>query len=189
MNRREAVRRVTMLLGGAVAVTSLGAFTETFIPMPGNGAEFNLSNQEDLIAEISDTIIPDTKGVPGAKAAGIGPFIVMMMQDCYTADIQRHFAEGLKKVEEVSNQKFRKSFTALSLKEREEIFKAFKSEAEIQKQAGVNPSHFFQIMIELTCLGYFTSEIGATKALRYVHIPGKFEACIPLQPGQKAWAT
>jgi hypothetical protein len=44
-------------------------------------------------------------------------------------------------------------------------------------------------MYELTCLGYYTSEIGATKALKYVHIPGKYEACIPLQPGQKAWAT
>lgn len=189
MNRREAIRRVTMLLGGAVAVGSLGAFTETFIPLPSGGSEFNLSNQEDLIAEISDTIIPDTKGVPGAKAAGLGPFIVMMMQDCYTENVQRHFAEGLKKVEEVCNKQFNKSFAALTLDEREEIFKVFKNEAEAQKKAGIDPSHFFQIMIELTFLGYYTSEIGATKALRYVHIPGKYEACIPLQPGQKAWAT
>ena len=189
MNRREAVRRVTLLLGGAVAINSLGAFTETFIPTPVEGAEFNLSNQEALIAEISDTIIPDTEGVPGAKAAGLGSFIVMMMQDCYTADVQSHFAAGLKKVEEVSYQKFKKSFTGLTLQEREDIFKVFKVEAESQKKAGAVPSHFFQLMTELTCLGYYTSEIGATKALRYLHIPGKYEACVPLQPGQRAWAT
>ncbi|OZA56498.1 MAG: hypothetical protein B7X75_06365 [Sphingobacteriales bacterium 39-40-5] len=78
---------------------------------------------------------------------------------------------------------------ALSLKEREEIFKFFKAEAQAQIKAGTTPSHFFQLMYELTCLGYYTSEIGATQALRYVHIPGRYEACIPLQPGQKAWAT
>jgi hypothetical protein len=44
------------------------------------------------------------------------------------------------------------------------------------------------MMKGLTVTGYFTSEIGATQALEYLPIPGKFEACIPLKPGQKAWA-
>ncbi|HAK76772.1 MAG TPA: twin-arginine translocation pathway signal, partial [Runella sp.] len=43
-------------------------------------------------------------------------------------------------------------------------------------------------MKELTVTGYFTSEIGATKALEYLPIPGRFEGCVPLKPGQKAWA-
>jgi hypothetical protein len=111
----------------------------------------------------------------------------MMIQDCYTADIQKHFADGLIKVDEVSKGKYNKLFISLTLKEREQIFKLFKAKAQIT--AGDNPSQFFPLIYELTCLGYYTSEIGATKALRYVHIPGKYEACIPLQPGQKAWAT
>ncbi len=147
----------------------------------------SIGSQEALIAEIADTIIPDTKGVPGAKAAGLGPFIVMMLQDCYTTDVQKDFAGGLMKVDDVSQSRFGKAFTALTLKEREEIFKIFKAEA--QGKTGTGPLPFFSLMYELTCLGYYTSEIGATKALRYVHIPGKYEACIPLQPGQKAWAT
>ncbi len=196
MNRREAVRRVTLLLGGAIAVTNLGAFTEGFIPIPGNDAEINfLEDQEALIAEIADTIIPDTTGVPGAKAAGLGSFIAMMMRDCYTADMQQHFANGLKKIEEVSQSQFKKSFKSLTLPERESIFKLFKAEAEAQKKnsstltGAIAPPHFFRLMTELTYLGYYTSEIGATKALRYVHIPGRYDACIQLEPGQKAWAT
>jgi hypothetical protein len=43
-------------------------------------------------------------------------------------------------------------------------------------------------MKELTLLGYFTSEVGATKALRYVPIPGRFDGCIPYKKGDKAWA-
>ena len=190
MNRREAVRRATFLLGGAITFSGFGAFAEVLSPVAGNGSESkSIASQEALIAEIADTIIPDTKGVPGAKAAGLGPFIVMMMQDCYTADIQKHFADGLMRVDEVSQSKYKKPFTSLTLKEREEIFKFFKSEAQTQIAAGTTPSHFFQLIYELTCVGYYTSEIGATQALRYVHIPGRYEACIPLQPGQKAWAT
>jgi len=190
MNRREAVRRATFLLGGAITFSGFGTFAEVLNPILVNDTKSkSIASQEALIAEIADTIIPDNKGVPGAKAAGLGPFIVMMMQDCYTADIQKHFADGLMKVDEVSKSKYDKSFIALTLKEREEIFKIFKAEAQSQIKAGTTPSHFFQIIYELTCLGYYTSEIGATQALRYVHIPGRYESCIQLKSGQKAWAT
>ncbi len=190
MNRREAVKRATFLLGGALTMSGFGAFAEVLTPGMENGTEAkSIESQEALIAEIADTIIPDAKGVPGAKAAGLGPFIVMMLQDCYTANIQKNFADGLMKVDEVSQSQFKRPFAALTLKEREEIFKLFKAEAEAQRKTRTASSNFFPLFYELTCLGYYTSEIGATKALRYVHIPGKYEACIQLQPGQKAWAT
>jgi hypothetical protein len=196
MNRRDAVRRAAFLLGGAITFNSLGAFADGVMPVSGQNFDAkSLNTQEDLVAEIADTIIPDTKDVPGAKAARLGPFIVMMIQDCYTSDMQEHFASGLKKIEEVSQSQFNKSFKSLTLKERESIFKMFKSEAEAQKKnsssqnGAIAPPHFFQLVCELTYLGYYTSEIGATKALRYVHIPGRYESCIPLEPGQKAWAT
>jgi len=187
MNRREAVRRATYLLGGAITFSSFGAcemLNQVFV----SDVE-SIASKESLIAEIANTLIPDNNGVPGAKAAGLGPFIVLMMQDCYTADVQKQFADGLVKVDEVSKSKYNKLFISLTLKEREEIFKLFKAEAQAQINAGNSPSQFFHLIYELTCLGYYTSEIGATKALRYVHIPGKYESCIPLQPGQKAWAT
>ena len=187
MNRREAVRRATFLLGGAITFSGFGGcdmLNQVFV----SDIE-SITSQESLIAEIADTLIPDNNGVPGAKAAGLGPFIVLMMKDCYTADIQKQFADGLKKVDEVSKGKYNKLFISLTLKEREEIFKLFKAEAQAQITTKESPSQFFPLIYELTCLGYYTSEIGATKALRYVHVPGRYDACIPLQPGQKAWAT
>ena len=51
-----------------------------------------------------------------------------------------------------------------------------------------SPTHYFRMMKELTLLGYFTSEIGCTKAQRYVESPGRFEPCIPYTRGEKAWA-
>ena len=50
-------------------------------------------------------------------------------------------------------------------------------------------SHFFPMLKQLTLWGYFTSEPGATKALRYNPIPGKYIGCVPYEPGDKAWAT
>jgi hypothetical protein len=50
------------------------------------------------------------------------------------------------------------------------------------------PSHYFRMMKELALLGYFTSEIGCTQALRYVESPGRYDPCVPYKPGEKAWA-
>ena len=50
------------------------------------------------------------------------------------------------------------------------------------------PAHYFRMMKELAMLGFFTSEIGCTKAQRYVESPGRYEPCAPYAPGQPAWA-
>ncbi|MEO5904282.1 MAG: gluconate 2-dehydrogenase subunit 3 family protein, partial [Gemmatimonadaceae bacterium] len=50
------------------------------------------------------------------------------------------------------------------------------------------PAHYFRMMKELALLGYFTSEIGYTKAMRYVETPGRYEPCVAYKPGEKAWA-
>ncbi|BCO17439.1 hypothetical protein KUC3_02960 [Alteromonas sp. KC3] len=36
---------------------------------------------------------------------------------------------------------------------------------------------------------FFTSQVGATKVLRYVSIPGKYDGALPYKKGDKAWAT
>ena len=50
------------------------------------------------------------------------------------------------------------------------------------------PTRYFRMMKELSLLGYFTSEIGATQAQVYEESPGKWEPCIPYKPGQKSYA-
>jgi hypothetical protein len=48
--------------------------------------------------------------------------------------------------------------------------------------------HYFRLLKELTLLGYFTSEIGYTQAMRYAETPGRFDPCITYTAGDKAWA-
>ena len=56
-----------------------------------------------------------------------------------------------------------------------------------QPSAQARP-HYFRMIKELTLLGYFTSEIGYTQAMRYVETPGRFDPCITYTAGDKAWA-
>jgi hypothetical protein len=49
--------------------------------------------------------------------------------------------------------------------------------------------HYFRLIKELTLLGYFTSEIGCTQALRYIETPGRFEPRVTYTAGEKAWAA
>lgn len=50
------------------------------------------------------------------------------------------------------------------------------------------PPHYFTLMRQLTLWGYFTSEEGMTKALRYVETPGHYDGAYPYKKGDKAWA-
>jgi hypothetical protein len=114
----------------------------------------------------------------------------VMVTDCYEEKDQKIFNEGLAKVDDAAKAKFSKSFMEITPEERTTLFneinKELKSYNEQKKET--DPNHYFAMMKQLTLLGYFTSEIGATQALRYVAVPGKYEGCIPYQKGDRAWA-
>jgi len=48
---------------------------------------------------------------------------------------------------------------------------------------------FFRTMKELTLVGFYTSEAGATRELRHAPVPGRFEGCVPLDQIGRAWAV
>ncbi len=175
MNRRDAIQRATMLLGGVLAAPIMaGAMGEVL----NTGESLPVSaTQESLLAELADVIIPDTK-TPGAKAAGVEKFIVRVMRDCYEKPEQEKFYAGLSKLNTDAQARFGKNFGELVSEQK----------IDLVKQVSLENKSFFLTMKSLTVTGYFISEIGATQALEYVAIPGRFEACIPLKPGQKAWA-
>lgn len=209
MDRREALKNVALLMGGAISVTTMGVLFDSCNRTATNGNLFN-TDQQTLVTEIADIIIPTTD-TPGAKAAGVGPFITMMVNECYPEKAQKVFVDGLKDVEDRSKSKFGNNFMGLSADQRNTVLKEIADEtvklkAADKKKADAekanNPPtatskgktvpkgkpYFFQIMRELTLLGYFTSEIGATKALAYVAVPGRYDGCVDLQKGQKTWA-
>lgn len=187
MNRREAITRVGLLLGGTIVGMNLflqGCKNE-------EDAKEVVFSDDDIryLDEIADTILPETN-TPGAKAAGVGPFMALMVKDCYTADDQRVFYTGLNGLKKDFYKKYKTDFLEASAEQRHEFLVALDEEQKeyMRNKKPEESAHYFRMMKELTLLGYFTSEVGATQALRYVETPGRYDGCIPYTKGDRAWA-
>lgn len=188
MNRRDAIERVAWLLGGAVIGTE---FFVAGCKAPGAGSVADLSKPETVayMDEIAETILPRTN-TPGAKDAKVGKFMVVMVNDCYTPEDQKTFVDGLAKIDDATNKKYSVKFMGADAKQRAAILTDLDKEAAAYNKTKKekDPNHFYTMIKQLTLLGYFTSEEGATKALRYVPIPGKFVGDYPYKKGDHAWA-
>ena len=241
VDRREAIRRVGLLLGGVTFVggSSLLAACEKGRPAaPPAGTRIGEFSGDDvaLLDEIAETILPETS-TPGAKAAKTGAFMALMVTDTYEPKQQQIFREGLRKLDAASQKANNASFMASTPQQRLALLEALDREQKTyqdaieaarkakpksakgdtaktiearkgdaflpdQRKEGApgsdvgtataitadSPTHYFRMMKELAMLGYFTSEVGMTKAQRYVESPGRFDPCVPYQKGEKSWA-
>lgn len=166
---------MSLLLGGALSTQLTAGLMGQVL---NEGASVTVTDaQTALLAELADVIIPDTD-TPGAKAAGAHEFIIRVIRDCHPIEEQETFYAGLAKIDEASEAAHGKVFVDLDEDQKIAIV------ADAVKTNGA----FFRQLKSYTAVGYFTSEIGATQALEYLPVPGKFEGDIPFQPGQKTWA-
>lgn len=185
MERREAVQYISILLGG----TLVGS--QSFLSGCKTVDKKRTFSPDDIayLDEIAETILPATN-IPGAKAAHVGEFMTLMVTDCYNEKEQDAFFNGMKTINELSKKQFDNSFIKITATQKHTLLTQLdKEQKQFMKSKKENEtSHYFRMMKELTLLGYFTSEIGCTKAKRYVPVPGRFEGCIPYKKGDKAFA-
>lgn len=132
--------------------------------------------------EIADTILPTTPSSPGAKAAAVGGAINLLLTDCYVDEAQRRASGGLVAFRQLCRERMHTTFESLSASERESFLIAVDADA-----TRAADDHWFHLLRELSLRAYFSSEIGMTRALRYVSVPGRWTGCVPLEPGQPAW--
>jgi hypothetical protein len=175
MQRREALQLVAVLMGGTV----VGA--EAFLsgcktPVRKEGLFYD--TDVALMDGIGETILPATPGVPGAKEARIGDFMKVIVTDCYTPEDQDTFTKGLQALRD-------KKFMDLTDAQRHDLLVSLDKESRDPK----NEKHYFRLMKQLTIWGYFSSEVGATKAARYVETPGHYDGNLPYKKGDRVWAT
>lgn len=243
INRREAIRRVSAMLGGVAFVggtSLLTACEKAATPGADSATKKTAASKftpEDItyLDEIADTILPTTAKSPGAKAAKTGAFMALMVTDSYGPEEQKTFRDGMKALDDASKKANKVGFMQATPEQRVALLTVLDLEANRVMEAKENadrkkkglaplpasesapepgahlpgerkegaigsdaagaaaitadtPTHYFRMMKELACLGFFTSEIGYTKAMRYVESPGKFEPCIPYTKGELAWA-
>ncbi len=187
MNRRDAIKKTSFLLGGTLSASAI------FGVMSGCKAEpvldwtpaFFTTNEGGIIEKMVDRILPRTD-TPGALDAGVHAFIDNMMARFYQEKDQTAFRTALMTVDEDAKKDFGENFTSLSAEQQDELLRKYDAVAYSNT---TGEDHFFKKIKELTILGFCTSEAGATEFLEYDPLPGDYKGCIPYSDVGKAWAT
>lgn len=145
--------------------------------------------QAAIISEVAEIIIPKTE-TPGAKDVGVPAFIDLMLNDVYSQQDKENFLDGLKAFDEGADRKYGNPFIELDSARQIEYVKEVHATA-ISEKAGIGGGNrpFILSVKELTLLGFFTSEPGATQVLQYDPVPGEYKGCVSLKDVGKTWAT
>src|ERR687884_538244 len=98
MNRRELLKLVAALTGGAVAGGEifLSGCNSSDQKLAGLFTTADIS----FFDEIAETILPKTN-TPGAKDAAVGKFMASYSTDCYSDQQLKILKEGINKINDV----------------------------------------------------------------------------------------
>ena len=120
--------------------------------------------------ELGDVIIPPTN-TPGAKAAQVGEFIALIVQDCYSQEDKVKFKRNLADVNTFSRQNFSCLFLDCTEQQRIELV----SKMEIDHEG-------YKSIKGLILSAYLSSEIAMTQLFGYYPVPGRFDGCTSDRP-------
>jgi len=187
MQRRELLRRVAWMLGGAVSAPAALAILQgcsakesgdaaaAFKPAFLTGA-----SHIDIVAEIAEIIIPKTE-TSGAKDAGVPAFIDSVLAAVYPKDAQERFTSGLVEFAAAAASSG-KPFLEREAAQRVDFVKQSLTKA---LEGERSPKPFILMMRELTLLGFFSSRVGITENMEYVPVPTVYHGCVPLSQMKK----
>ena len=200
MKRREAIHRTALALGYAISAPALAGVLNGCKAAPelNYTPVFFSESQAQTVAELAEIIIPKTN-TPGAKDAGVPGFIDSMLKEVYSKEDQDKFLKGLSDFEAEAQKEYGDTFSSCKGEEQVALFKKHHDAAIATlgtggstgwwNTGGGSDKPFVLKVKELTLLGFFTSEAGATQVLQYNQVPGPFQGCVPLSEVGKAWAT
>ena len=207
MNRRELLKLIAVATGSAVIGGEflLSGCKNSESTTPLVFTEENIA----FLDEVSETILPQTT-TAGAKAAGVGRFMTVYVNDCYKKDDQEIFHKGLTTLDDACKKMHDNGFMKATPEQRKSLLESVDKETKeyVKKKADFEnqqkekekqgqekntsdlkeqsmPNHYFQQLKQLAIFGYFTSEKGRTEGLRYTPVPGKFQGVIDYKKGDK----
>jgi hypothetical protein len=180
LNRRDTLRGLALTVGAAATGWAGAAVATTALSWTPTSLTPEEAQILDVVAEL---IIPPTD-TPGAREAGAPQFIDRAMANyCEKWEIDQLTA-GFARMDSDAKAAHGKLFVALAPEQQVALLNVYDREA-----AGSTNGHFFPLLKDYVTVGYFTSELGATMALKYDPVPGAFNACVPLAEIGRGWAT
>ncbi|MGH7679750.1 MAG: gluconate 2-dehydrogenase subunit 3 family protein [Gemmatimonadaceae bacterium] len=114
ISRREAIQRVTAVLGGIALVGGSSLLTGCREP---NTDEPFATEEVAYLDEIAETILPQTS-TPGAKAAKTGAFMALMVTDSYSPADRKIFRDGMEQLDQRCRRENGASFMSATAQQR-----------------------------------------------------------------------
>jgi hypothetical protein len=194
VNRLDAVKAIGFLLGAAVTPSVARAVGAGYrAPAPGVPLRVLTPQQGELLATLTELIIPATD-TPGARAARVDAFIDGLLADVFTAEERDHFVAGLADVDARARAAHGVTFVESTPEQQVALLTTMQGETppaptgRRRSRSRSQPRPFFRWLKELTLVGYYTSEIGATRELRYVHVAGRYDGDVPYRQIGRAYS-
>ena len=197
VNRREALKRIASLMGGTVSASVILAIEKGYSATTSAASKPAILRppQVAIVSAVAEIMIPRTD-TPGAIDVGVPGFIDLMLKDVYTQKDRERYLTGVAELDAAAQGEQGKKFVALEAPQQVALVRKFHDAAVVEERRPLGrrahlQRSFILMTKELTLLGFFTSEVGATQILQYVAVPGSYHACLPLeQAGNgKTWAV
>ena len=184
MKRRDLLALIAAATGCAVI-----GYAE-FAPGMHDAAQAAGFEPEDVafLDAVAETIIPRTD-TPGASDVKVGQFITDYAQACYLPSDLATLQAGIPALDAELRKACGKRLMDATPAERLPVLTRIDREARAHALT-MKPDdkpHYFTLMKQLTLLGFFTSEPGATKVARYREIPGHYTGDVPYK-GEGFWS-
>jgi hypothetical protein len=174
LSRREALKTIAAGTAATLPIVGadLGAEDHAAHQAPPVSAarreseaapRFFTATEMATIAAATDRILPRDERSPGAREAGVPAFIDLMVSES-PDETKVLWRDGLKAVEAKSRTELEKSFVDATPEEADRLLADI---ARNERRPRTLEERFFRAMKNLTVDGYYTSEIGIQKELRY----------------------
>ena len=176
MNRRTAIRNVIIITAGAGLLPSCTGGEDKVsialkhIPLTGN--------QESMLAELTETIIPKTNNFVGAKDLKAHEFVLTMIDDCTAPEDQQLFINGMKEFDAACEKKYQHSFLKCTPEQRKEWLQ------QIEKKQDVpgNAIKFYETTKRYTIQSFVSSKEYMIGVRNYKMVPGNhYKGCVPVK--------
>src|SRR3954470_21408244 len=152
-SRRDAIKNCFVIsIGAAIIPACLQEKTKPAVALKHIQLD---GNQQKLIIELCETIIPKTD-TPGAKDTNTHLFVLKMLDDCHTKEQQEQFVHGMKAFDQLSKERFDESFVDCTVQQRAELLKSIITDKS--KNESGDAADFYKTMKRLTLQGYMTSQ-------------------------------
>lgn len=187
VERRELLQRIGLLIGAA-ALPASAVFSAGASP----GKRFLGAAEFRLLSAVCDTLVPRTD-TPGAVQAGIPQQIDALLRDWASPATRTQLSGALSSIDAAAKATGARGFAQLQAAARHSMLKAHDAAALRPPPPSDEPSSIDAILAgppatdpayarlkDLVVTLYYSSRIGLSQELTYVHAPGKWQPSVPV---------